>query len=511
MDRITVGLDFGTHQTKICVENRADVNNPIYKFYPFKDLEGKSTVIIPSIVQINNDDTLSYGFVDKSIAKYGKKYYIGERPKYPQIPQKDKSDDIPAPICPKILTATPPSAPSDLKQFSISYDIAKKSYDTQVSLWKQRLNAQKVKNERIQKELNDAYQRDLKEWYRWQNIAQTNHRLVYRYFKQNLFSYYKWDCIMSSTHLSIWYLAYIIFKLEEQYGQNFAIQMGIPTGSDNFEAKKTKAVSILLSAYNLVEDVFKNNLSKFLAAKVYELEKVTTIIPYSEEKKFEYGILIFPEAYAALKSLTAKGKIEQGMSIMVDIGGGTTDTTFFTIMDGRPKIYDYSSIPYGLNYIIENALPDVSDRFDNLATLDDIEKGKLEAAVNMYYNNLSNTCNMLLQRIHKNFESKGYHKSRLYDALRDRPLIYSGGGSTYGIVRKHLYPFTDIKLMNPKIWEGMTIDKISSISKLCPIISTALGLAIQEDNDKILLHKPEDLFSHMENYVEETKPRPRWV
>ena len=29
MNRITIGLDFGTHQTKVCVENKADVNNPI--------------------------------------------------------------------------------------------------------------------------------------------------------------------------------------------------------------------------------------------------------------------------------------------------------------------------------------------------------------------------------------------------------------------------------------------------------------------------------------------------
>ena len=41
MARITVGLDFGTHQTKLCIEDKADVNNPIYSFFPFEDLEGK--------------------------------------------------------------------------------------------------------------------------------------------------------------------------------------------------------------------------------------------------------------------------------------------------------------------------------------------------------------------------------------------------------------------------------------------------------------------------------------
>ncbi len=511
MGRITVGLDFGTHQTKICIEDRADVNNPIYTFFPFEDLDGNKNIVIPSIVQINKDDTLSYGFVDKSKAKYGKKFNIGTKPKYPQIPRIEYVGDIPAPTYPNILSLTPPTDPVELLRFNAGCDKARKSYDAQVILWEQRQKAQRVKNERILKELEDAYNRDLKEWYRWQNMAQTNYRLVYRYFKQNTFSYYKWDCTMSSTFLSIWYLSYIIFKLEEKYGQDFAIQMGIPTGSDNFEAKKTKAVSILLSAYYLVEEVFQNDLSKFLATKVHDLEKLTAIIPYSEEKKFEYAILIFPEAYAALKSLTTKGKIERGMSIMVDIGGGTTDTTFFTIEKGRPKIYDYSSIPYGLNYILENALPDVLDKFDISTSLNDIKGKKLKPAVNLYYNNLRMTCESLVSKLHKCFEEKGFHSSRLNDALKNRPVIYSGGGSTYEILRKELYPFTDIKQISPQIWEGMTIDEVTSITKLCPIISTALGLSIQEDNDKVILHKPEETFSHLSHHVEDKKPRPRWV
>ena len=65
MARITVGLDFGTHQTKLCIEDKADINNPIYSFFPFEDLEGKKNIILPSIIQINKDNTLSYGFVDK--------------------------------------------------------------------------------------------------------------------------------------------------------------------------------------------------------------------------------------------------------------------------------------------------------------------------------------------------------------------------------------------------------------------------------------------------------------
>ena len=159
--------------------------------------------------------------------------------------------------------------------------------------------------------------------------------MIYRYFKQSTFSDYKWNCKLSSSYLSVWYLSYIIFHLEDKFGQNFAIQMGIPTGSDNFEIKKRKAVSLLLTAYHLVEEVFQNDLGRFLSTPIQELEKVTTFIPYSDEKKAEYGLLVFPEAYAGLKSLTNQKKIESGMSLMVDIGGGTTDVLI--VDKGEPK------------------------------------------------------------------------------------------------------------------------------------------------------------------------------
>ena len=65
----TVGLDFGTHQTKICIEDASNPAQKIYEFYEFDTLEGNKSVFLPSIVQINNDDTLSYGYVDENQCK----------------------------------------------------------------------------------------------------------------------------------------------------------------------------------------------------------------------------------------------------------------------------------------------------------------------------------------------------------------------------------------------------------------------------------------------------------
>lgn len=510
MDRITVGLDFGTHQTKVCIENKADVNNPEYSFFPFKDLEGNDNYILPSIVQINSDNTLSYGFVDEKRAKYGKKFIIGRRPKFPQKISVPTEDLEPMPTKPAILNSAPPTSGEQLER----YKKAQKSYKTQLDLWHNKSNSLKKKHECAMKDAEATYQAELKEWYLWQNTSQVDYRMIYRYFKQSTFSDYNWNCSLSSSYLSIWYICYIIFCLEEKYGQNFAIQMGIPTGSDRFVQKKRRAVSILLTAYHLVEDVFKNDLERFLSTPVDELEKLTktNLIQFSEEKKQEYGLLVFPEAYAALKSLTAQDKIEKGMNIMVDIGGGTTDITFFTIENSSPKIYDYSSISYGLNYIIEKATPHLKDKFDIDLNLNIIDSQELSSVISSYYQKLRGSCGDLVEKLVKSFSKTGYPTSTLTAALEKRPIVYSGGGSTYDFLRKPVLQFTDVIQINPKQWQGMNIKEISKFIDVCPIVSTALGLAISEIHDDVELATTNDIFKNTKaaDWKKE-RPCPRWV
>ena len=61
---ITVGLDFGTHQSKICIESKQGVELSYY-FYKFADEKGKMRYTLPSIIRIEKDDRLSYGYLEK--------------------------------------------------------------------------------------------------------------------------------------------------------------------------------------------------------------------------------------------------------------------------------------------------------------------------------------------------------------------------------------------------------------------------------------------------------------
>lgn len=395
MAQITVGLDFGTHQTKLCIE-RKDGAELGYTFFKFHDTHGFTKYTLPSIIQINSDETLNYGYVTKS---------HGSR--------------------------------------------------------------------------------------------------IIRYFKQATFtSSNTWLSKSEATLYSIWYIAYILFDLEDVYETNFTIQMGVPSDGSHLESQRQLAVSIVLSAYNLVEDVFENNKDAFLKSTISELREKTKIIKYSKEKKEEYGILVFPEAYACLMPLVANSKISGGMSLMIDIGGGTTDISFFTFENDKynPKnsklrVYDFMSINKGLNFLTDSSMLSDNERIDsNVGNSSELDK----KSINRFKEELNNICASLRGRLYKEFRVQGdLPDIRFEEALDRRPIVYTGGGSSFSILRNGYHGFKDIIHINQNNWKTSVIDDLSTIVSLnlCPILSTAYGLSISRPNDKIICEPFREIFS----------------
>ena len=63
---ITVGLDFGTHQTKVCVEQRNGAELG-YEFFMFKDAKGKEQFTLPSIIHQDGNGHLTYGYLPDNL------------------------------------------------------------------------------------------------------------------------------------------------------------------------------------------------------------------------------------------------------------------------------------------------------------------------------------------------------------------------------------------------------------------------------------------------------------
>lgn len=393
---ITVGLDFGTHQTKVCIENKEGVELN-YTFMKFEDTYHRQFYTLPSIVGVGKDGLLSYGY----------------------LPRR---------------------------------------YDGRIIC----------------------------------------------YFKQSTF------CPSSETgmtqvnamYFSTWYLAYILFNLEEMYGQEFTIQMGAPTDSSHVNVVKTIATRIIASAYRLVEDVFANDKQKFLATPMKVLVDMTELVAYSKEIKEEYGLLVFPEAYACLKPLISQGKLATGMSLMIDIGGGTTDISFFTIEDKKPQVYDFYSINKGLNFLTGANENNKIGTMVNVQDASEINQGRRS----VYINEVNQVCDSLRIKLQHEFKRQtGLQNHRLLDALKNRPLVYCGGGSTFKSLRVCYGGYQDRKQISHKEWNAKSIKDMDEIIdyELCPILSTAYGLAISTENDNIVMKPFRDIFENIRGLEEE--------
>ena len=455
MDIIRVGLDFGTHQTKICVQTTPDEGHgqPIYEFFTFKDLDGKEQYFLPSLIQVNKDDTISYGFVDSSKEKNAQTKPVFKNNSIGKVNfDIEKTASI---LYNKYATNN--NSTSDILVIEEMLKIRKEKLEEQE---KNRYTTEQKKYE----SLLDEYQKK---------------REVYRYFKQATFAVREWNKKIDSNTLSIWYLSYVIFLLEEKYGTNFSINMGIPADDKSFTKKKELAVEILLSAYNLVENVYKNDIKSFLSESPESLLKKTEYKHYSKEAKDEYYINIFPEAYAGLVTLTSRGKLSNGMSLTADIGGGTTDISFFTIQENHPVIYRYWSIPRGLNYIAEKS---GFDFFEG-----NISEQANKEIIYKYNRKKMEIVSILINDLVKQISCTCIPVKNLYNALKDRIIVYTGGGSTLSFLTTSVCDFTDVKIVNSSMWKEENVKDKTRLSDLCQLLTTAYGLSICENDEEVKL------------------------
>ncbi len=294
--------------------------------------------------------------------------------------------------------------------------------------------------------------------------------------------------------MCVWYLAYIIFLLEEKYGTDFSINMGVPADDKSFKDKQQMAVEILASSYYLVENIFQNDKDTFLRSTLDELKTKTVFVNYSPQIKDNYNINVFPEAYASLIGLTSRGKLSSGMCLTVDAGGGTTDISFFTIQSNRPHhpvIYKYWSIPRGLNYIAEKSGFDYAEgHFIQRVNEEVIEK---------YNRKKLEMVGMLINKLFKDRNKNGIDKSSLNAGLKDRIVVYSGGGSTFKFLNTAIHTFTDIKVIDASIWREENIKDKTNVSKLSELLTTAFGLSVCKDDQKVYLEPLDKLFSQILN------------
>ena len=575
---LTVGLDFGTHQTKICIEDATNPNQKTYEFFEFLD-NGKTTFFLPSVVQINENGTISYGTVDGKKCKKTTTDFItdsipdlhppilNEIPKpvffdlptkpvkypYPEKPKKFPYPQKPSAFADtndwkskllalknKMLNKENDNVDEwreECRKIDFNYskilngwknkcDSVDYNYGRKVNEWETQCRSIEKQNDEIRQEYESEKVRIQKEFenaqhqynfrrnqFHYLSINEdgkiTEERYVFHYFKFALYSdEVNWLHQIDPETISIWYLTNILFLLREKYGEDFFVQIGIPCGIQKkfHEKQKKTAICALISAYNLLENYQLH--SKFLAATFDELlNKTEKTTHFSEDDIFKYGIDALPEAYAGLVSLTQKKKLEKGMNLLVDIGGGTTDIALFTITDNDlPDIHSVYSFFKGLNFIYEN-IKSEANLFDVVSIQKQIDNNQyyfrnLNEAISIYkielHREVRSIIGLIKDSFYKSFSKHGLHISKLNDALINRPVIFSGGGSTFRDLVKKVETFSDTYRINKEMLSISTLITAVKEDSTYSILATAYGLSIPIETD-IVLTNIDDMFNHIES------------
>lgn len=116
----------------------------------------------------------------------------------------------------------------------------------------------------------------------------------------------------------------------------------------------------------------------------------------------------------------------------------------------------------------------------------------------MFKGELNNICASLRGRLYKEFKIQGDLPDESFQkAMTNRPIVYTGGGSSFSILRHGYHGFKDVIHITHKNWKDSAIEDLASIVALglCPILSTAYGLSISRPNDEITCEPFRDVFS----------------
>lgn len=267
--------------------------------------------------------------------------------------------------------------------------------------------------------------------------------------------------------------------------------MGIPTSMQKelTEKQKNTAAKMLIAANHLIEHYV--TIENFLKAKYIELLNYTSLPDYSQKDLKEFGINfgfnIMPEAYAGLLSVTQQRKLTKGLHLLVDIGGGTTDIAFFTITENdKPNIHMVSSFNQGLNFIFRKYL-----YLNPECTIEQIQESfrttqnGFETPIKIFREKTKDNSMEIILRVKDEFCKKphGHDINKLWDAMRNRPIVYCGGGAMYPPLIIQTKFFNDEKLID-KGYLNIPYIKNNNIEEhLFTLLATSYGLSIPQEDE----------------------------
>jgi hypothetical protein len=271
--KFNIGLDFGTYQSKACLFHTSATPQK-HEFVQFPVSPGGASFVIPSRVYKMNNDTFEYGFPSSDDYKAMFTYFkiaSAEDEHFRVVTDLDKSKSV--------------YLREEFREFSPEF--LSVLYITYVSM---------VIKEGVRKENTS----NIKTGFFGKPLSQETTKIL------------------------------------------FTTQLGIPTEySKKINLmRRRKFENILLVSEMLQEEI--PSLSDFKTLKVKQtislVKDCLTIIKHSAKDLIgftnllnKYGVSVYPEAAAGLTFLVKTRRLEPGHYVALDIGGGSSDLSFFAV------------------------------------------------------------------------------------------------------------------------------------------------------------------------------------
>jgi hypothetical protein len=217
------------------------------------------------------------------------------------------------------------------------------------------------------------------------------------------------------------------------------VQLGIPTEWSYCKNlyRKRKFESIILLA-DALRQHFNNNVEHFQETSIEDLKTLVAQLLVNErpgdKEAFEKALntrrlRVFPETAAGLTMVVKSKQLAKGFYAIMDIGGGTTDISFFGITDDM-KIRYLASESYMLaaNDVYRNYTGEISRTSEGIVR-NKIDEGTWSDDDDLYHS-LKNVNDRLHTQVYRLFNSRVYSYHRLMrQEYKGQPLLLYGGGS----------------------------------------------------------------------------------
>lgn len=238
-----------------------------------------------------------------------------------------------------------------------------------------------------------------------------------------------------------------LFKYDKE---NFTdlIHYGIANNMRNGNVKLVTGIPA--NQYNRFKDELKN--------KIMQNNKIDLMINGKHKKILIEECAVLPEGYPIFKSTPKELLMQNTKTVVVDVGGGTTDLSFF---DERGKFVDGDSIPQGLLDLYADVQSELMDSFKTYKT---IEEAKEYFRGNLNFYTVDDPKDLVRKKpVAKTFEQL-YNKvvGKCNDIREINVIVAGGGAEVYGQYFKKKLPQTIINLdvsANAKAYYALGVSK----------------------------------------------------